>query len=54
MYRHHEPTGDGAGYRVVISTGDKDMAQLVNPAVTLINTMNNQVLDERSRCGRQV
>ena len=34
------------GYRVVISTGDKDMAQLVNPAVTLINTMNNQVLDE--------
>ena len=34
------------GYRVVISTGDKDLAQLVNPAVTLINTMNNQVLDE--------
>ena len=34
------------GYRVVISTGDKDMAQLVNPQVTLINTMNNHVLDE--------
>ena len=34
------------GYQVLISTGDKDMAQLVNPAVTLINTMNNQLLDE--------
>ena len=30
---------------VLISTGDKDMAQLVNAHVTLINTMNNQVLD---------
>ena len=30
----------------LISTGDKDMAQLVNPHVTLINTMNNVVLDE--------
>ena len=34
------------GYRVLISTGDKDMAQLVDQNVTLINTMNNQVLDE--------
>ncbi len=34
------------GYQVVISTGDKDMAQLVNPRVSLINTMNNQVMDE--------
>ncbi len=34
------------GYQVVISTGDKDMAQLVNPKVSLINTMNNQVMDE--------
>lgn len=33
-------------WKVLISTGDKDMAQLVNPAVTLINTMNNVVLDE--------
>ena len=32
--------------RVVISTGDKDMAQLVNPQVTLVNTMTNEVLDE--------
>ncbi len=30
----------------LISTGDKDIAQLVNPHVTLINTMNNLVLDE--------
>jgi DNA polymerase-1 len=30
----------------LISTGDKDIAQLVNPHVTLINTMNNALLDE--------
>lgn len=30
----------------LISTGDKDIAQLVNKHVTLINTMNNVVLDE--------
>lgn len=30
---------------VVISTGDKDMAQLVTNHVTLINTMTNRVLD---------
>ena len=34
------------GTRVVISTGDKDMAQLVSPAVTLVNTMSNETLDE--------
>ena len=28
-------------YRVLISTGDKDLAQLVNDEITLINTMNN-------------
>ncbi|MEN9627965.1 MAG: polymerase PolA, partial [Pseudomonadota bacterium] len=28
-----------SGHRVLISTGDKDLAQLVTPAVTLINTM---------------
>ena len=33
------------GMEVVISTGDKDMAQLVNDQVTLINTMDNSVLD---------
>ena len=35
-----------AGYQVLISTGDKDMAQLVNPSVSLVNTMNNHYLDE--------
>ncbi|MCP4389218.1 MAG: DNA polymerase I, partial [Gammaproteobacteria bacterium] len=34
------------GYRVLISTGDKDMAQLVNANVSLINTMNNHFMDE--------
>ncbi len=29
---------------VLISTGDKDMAQLVNGQVTLINTMNNAIM----------
>jgi len=34
------------GYQVLISTGDKDMAQLVNENVSLINTMNNHFMDE--------
>ena len=34
------------GYEVLISTGDKDMAQLVRPEVALVNTMSNQYLDE--------
>ena len=34
-----------AGMPVLISTGDKDMAQLVDENVTLINTMTNVVLD---------
>src|SRR5256885_16551735 len=29
----------------LISTGDKDMAQLVDGSITLVNTMNNTVLD---------
>ena len=33
------------GVRCIIATGDKDLAQLVNEHVTLINTMNNEVLD---------
>lgn len=32
--------------RCIISTGDKDIAQLVNPNITLVNTMSNEVLDE--------
>jgi DNA polymerase I len=31
--------------KCVISTGDKDIAQLVNARVTLINTMNSEILD---------
>ena len=34
------------GHKVLISTGDKDMAQLVNPSVQLINTMNQTIMDE--------
>lgn len=33
-----------AGRPVLISTGDKDMAQLVTPNITLINTMTNTIL----------
>ncbi|CAH0532312.1 DNA polymerase I [Vibrio stylophorae] len=33
------------GQAVLISTGDKDMAQLVNEHVTLINTMTNVIMD---------
>ncbi len=36
------------GIDTLISTGDKDMAQLVTDHVTLINTMNNTVLDKTS------
>src|SRR2546422_400902 len=33
------------GWRAVISTGDKDLAQLVDSRVTLVNTMSNETLD---------
>jgi DNA polymerase-1 len=32
--------------KVIISTGDKDMAQLVNKNISLINTMNSSAMDE--------
>lgn len=38
--------GAESGHAVVISTGDKDLAQLVTPKVTLVNTMSNERLDE--------
>lgn len=38
--------------RCIISTGDKDIAQLVNPWVTLVNTMTNETLDEAGVLGR--
>ena len=34
------------GMNTVVSTGDKDLAQLVNPQVMLINTMTNEKMDE--------
>jgi DNA polymerase-1 len=37
--------GAESGHEVVISTGDKDLAQLVDEHVTLINTMSNERLD---------
>ncbi|MCA0900215.1 MULTISPECIES: DNA polymerase I [Microbulbifer] len=37
--------GAEQGMDVIISTGDKDMAQLVRPGVTLVNTMSNTVMD---------
>ncbi|MFM0291199.1 DNA polymerase I [Paraburkholderia megapolitana] len=33
------------GMKVIVSTGDKDLAQLVTDSVTLINTMTNETLD---------
>jgi DNA polymerase I len=38
--------GEAAGFKVIISTGDKDMAQLVTPQVALVNTMTNENLDQ--------
>ena len=37
-----------SGIECLISTGDKDLAQLVTPRVTLVNTMSNERLDEAS------
>jgi DNA polymerase-1 len=34
-----------AGMHVVVSTGDKDLAQLVDEQVSLVNTMSNETLD---------
>ena len=36
------------GLKVLVSTGDKDLAQLVNDKVTLINTMNDSRLDREA------
>jgi DNA polymerase-1 len=40
------------GVQVVVSTGDKDLAQLVSPQVRLVNTMSNEVLDEAGVIGK--
>ncbi|MGL9760566.1 MAG: DNA polymerase I [Symbiopectobacterium sp.] len=43
---------ESAGTPVLISTGDKDMAQLVSPTITLINTMNNMILGPQEVCDK--
>ena len=40
----HQATAQGI--ETLVSTGDKDMAQLVNPHVTLVNTMSDTVMNE--------
>jgi DNA polymerase-1 len=39
-------SAEAAGMRCIVSTGDKDITQLVTPAITLVNTMSNETLDE--------
>ena len=41
-------TASKANQKVLISTGDKDMAQLVDDNIMLINTMNNTLLDREA------
>ena len=43
---------DPKNVRCIISTGDKDIAQLVKPGVTLVNTMTNEILDEAGVCAK--
>jgi DNA polymerase-1 len=40
------------GMDVIVSTGDKDLAQLVTPHIKLINTMTNTTLDEAGVVGK--
>ena len=44
LARHAEQLG----IDTLISTGDKDLAQLITPRVTLVNTMSNELLDMTS------
>ena len=44
--------GKNSGFDVTISTGDKDMAQLVNESVTMVNTMDNSRLDPQGVEGK--
>jgi DNA polymerase-1 len=46
--------GAAAGMRVVISTGDKDMAQLVDEQVALLNTMSGAVSELPGEPGRKI
>src|SRR5450830_242162 len=40
------------GLKTIVSTGDKDMAQLVNDHVTLVNTMSNEIMDRAGVIGK--
>ncbi|RFB67160.1 MULTISPECIES: DNA polymerase I [unclassified Herbaspirillum] len=40
------------GLKTIVSTGDKDMAQLVNDHVTLVNTMSNETMDRAGVIGK--
>jgi len=37
---------ENRGIRTIISSGDKDLTQLVDPLVTMVNTMSNETFDE--------
>ncbi|WP_225033908.1 DNA polymerase I [Paraburkholderia sp. XV] len=43
---------EARGMNVIVSTGDKDLAQLVTDHVTLINTMTNEKLDREGVVGK--
>ncbi|AXK39263.1 DNA polymerase I [Crenobacter cavernae] len=43
---------EAQGFKVIVSTGDKDMAQLVTPNVSLVNTMTDENLDEAGVAGK--
>jgi DNA polymerase-1 len=48
LVRHAEANGMAS----IVSTGDKDLAQLVTPQVKLVNTMTNETLDEAGVVGK--
>ncbi|MFZ5485208.1 MAG: DNA polymerase I [Pseudomonadota bacterium] len=43
---------EAAGLASIVSTGDKDLAQLVTAKVKLVNTMTNETLDEAGVLGK--
>ena len=40
------------GFQVIVATGDKDLAQIVNDRIKLVDTMNNKVLDRDGVIGK--
>ncbi|MCM1511670.1 MAG: DNA polymerase I [Oxalobacter formigenes] len=45
-------TAEKQGYKTIIATADKDMAQLVDEEITLVNTMSNETLDREGVAGK--